>query len=80
VVESAGAVGGGGAPGVVLPSVAIALPESLAGPLRHGHPPVVGRLERGRLLLDLLAVDPDEDADLVDAVRRVVADAPAGAR
>jgi L-seryl-tRNA(Ser) seleniumtransferase len=80
VVDSTGAVGGGGAPGVALPSVAIAVPERLAGPLRCGHPPVVGRLERGRLLLDLLAVDPDEDGDLADAVRRIVEDTPHGAR
>lgn len=74
VVASHGAVGGGGAPGVDLPSVAIALPEQLAGPLRQGEPPVVGRVVRGRLLLDLLAVDLDEDALLggavADAVRR----------
>ncbi|WP_416062385.1 L-seryl-tRNA(Sec) selenium transferase [Rhodococcus indonesiensis] len=70
VVDSEGVVGGGGAPDVVLPSIAIALPERLAGPLRRGEPPVVGRLERGRLLLDLLTVAPEEDDDLVDAVRR----------
>ncbi|EME51034.1 selenocysteine synthase [Rhodococcus ruber BKS 20-38] len=70
VVDSEGVVGGGGAPDVVLPSIAIALPERLAGPLRRGEPPVVGRLERGRLLLDLLTVAPEEDDHLVDAVRR----------
>ena len=70
VVDSAGAVGGGGAPDVELPSAAVALPEHLAQPLRAGDPPVVGRLEKGRLLLDLLAVDPAEDAVLAEAVRR----------
>lgn len=73
IVESDGVVGGGGAPGVTLPSIAVALPERLAVPLRLGAPPVVGRVERGRLLLDLLAVASDEDADLVAAVRRVAA-------
>ncbi|NPD04554.1 L-seryl-tRNA(Sec) selenium transferase [Nocardioides sp. zg-1308] len=71
VVDTRAAVGGGGAPDVVLPSVAVALPEGLALPLRTGEPPVVGRVERGRLLLDLLAVPPEEDGDLADAVRRV---------
>ncbi|MEZ7240279.1 L-seryl-tRNA(Sec) selenium transferase [Rhodococcus sp. GXMU-t2271] len=70
VVDSEGVVGGGGAPDVALPSIAIALPERLSGPLRRGEPPVVGRLERGRLLLDLLTVAPEEDDHLVDAVRR----------
>jgi len=73
VVDSRAAVGGGGAPGVELPSAAIALPESLTHPLRIGEPPVVGRVERGRLLLDLIAIDPSDDAVLVDAVRRVAA-------
>lgn len=70
IVDSEAAVGGGGAPDVVLPSIALALPERLAGALRAGEPPVVGRLERGMLLLDLFAVQPDEDRDLADAVRR----------
>ena len=70
VTESVGAVGGGGAPGVDLPSAAVALPESFAAPLRTGEPAVVGRVHEGRLLLDLLAVDPDEDDALVEAVRR----------
>jgi L-seryl-tRNA(Ser) seleniumtransferase len=69
-VASDGAVGGGGAPGVVLPSAAVALPTSLAEPLRRGDPPVVGHVTDGRLLLDLLAVPPELDDTLADAVRR----------
>lgn len=71
VVDSDGVVGGGGAPGVTLPSIAVALPERFAAALRGDEYPVVGRLERGRLLLDLLTVAPDEDIDLIDAVLRV---------
>ena len=62
------AVGGGGAPGVELESAAVNLPESLAVPLRRGEPAVVGRLEQGRLLLDLRSVAPADDERLVDAV------------
>jgi L-seryl-tRNA(Ser) seleniumtransferase len=76
VVPVAAAVGGGGAPGVELPSVAIALPERFAVPLRSGpavrgggHPAVVGRLDGGRLLLDLRSVQPHEDALLLAALR-----------
>ena len=75
VVASAAAVGGGGAPGVTLPSAAVALPEDLAAPLRAGPPvrrgdvpAVAGRVEKGRLLLDLRSVDPDDDARLIAAV------------
>jgi L-seryl-tRNA(Ser) seleniumtransferase len=68
VAAAKAAVGGGGAPGVELDSAAVSLPESLAVPLRGGEPAVVGRLETGRLLLDLRSVSPDDDARLVDAV------------
>ncbi len=69
-VPSEAAVGGGGAPGVTLPSAAVALPPSLADALRAGEPPVVGHVTDDRLLLDLLTVPADLDDVLVDAVRR----------
>jgi L-seryl-tRNA(Ser) seleniumtransferase len=69
-VTSEGRVGGGGAPGVPLPSAAVALPAELAAPLRAGDPPVVGRVHAGRLLLDLLTVPEDQDDELLAAVRR----------
>jgi L-seryl-tRNA(Ser) seleniumtransferase len=75
VVAAASAVGGGGAPGVELASAAVSLPEALAGPLRCGlpvargeFPAVVGRLEAGRLLLDLRSVAPEDDERLVGAI------------
>jgi L-seryl-tRNA(Ser) seleniumtransferase len=67
-VESASTVGGGGAPGVTLPSAAIALPERYAAALRTGDPAVLGRIEHGRCLLDLRAVPPEADDALVAAV------------
>ncbi|WP_308289398.1 L-seryl-tRNA(Sec) selenium transferase [Mumia sp. zg.B17] len=70
-VPSVAAVGGGGAPGVELPSAALVLPARLAGPLRDDPcVPVVGRVERGRLLLDLIAVQESDEADVLAAVRR----------
>ncbi len=68
-VDCIAAVGGGGAPGVELPSAAVSLPESYAAPLRTGSPAVVGRLESGRCLLDLRTVAPEDDEALVRAVR-----------
>lgn len=67
-VPSDAQVGGGGAPGVVLPSAAVSLPEPLALALRAGRTAVLGRVERGRCLLDLLAVDPADDEALLAAV------------
>ncbi|WP_027862332.1 L-seryl-tRNA(Sec) selenium transferase [Marmoricola sp. URHB0036] len=73
-VLSQARVGGGGAPGVVLDSAAVALPERLAAPLRCGGPAVVGRVHAGRLLLDLLTVPEEDDTAVIDAVRRAVAE------
>jgi L-seryl-tRNA(Ser) seleniumtransferase len=67
-VDSDSTVGGGGAPGVVLPSAAVALPAHYAAALRAGDPAVLGRTEHGRCLLDLRAVDPGSDAALAAAV------------
>ncbi|MCC3651704.1 L-seryl-tRNA(Sec) selenium transferase [Streptomyces sp. S07_1.15] len=72
-VESAGTVGGGGAPGVTLPGAALSLPERYAAALRTGAVPVVGRLEAGRCLLDLRAVPVEDDERLAGAVRSVAA-------
>ncbi|MFJ8543340.1 L-seryl-tRNA(Sec) selenium transferase [Streptomyces sp. NPDC093586] len=70
-VPSDATVGGGGAPGVTLPSAALSLPEAYAGALRTGRTPVVGRLEGGRCLLDLRAVPAEDDERLAEAVRAV---------
>jgi L-seryl-tRNA(Ser) seleniumtransferase len=67
-VASEAAVGGGGAPGVPLPSAAVSLPAAYADRLRTGDPAVLGRVERGRCLLDLRAVEETDDAALRRAV------------
>ena len=69
-VASTAVVGGGGAPGVELPSTALSLPASYADRLRAADPPVVGRVERGRCVLDLRTVPPEDDDLLGEAVAR----------
>ncbi len=68
VVPCASAVGGGGAPGVELPSVAVALPAPYAAALRRAPVPVIGRVHDGRCLLDLRTVAPADDPVLTAAV------------
>jgi len=68
VVASEAAVGGGGAPGVTIPSVALSLPEVFAERLRHGSPAVVGRIAGDRCLVDLRTVPPSDDEPLEGAV------------
>jgi L-seryl-tRNA(Ser) seleniumtransferase len=71
VVPSNGVVGGGGAPGLVLPGWAVAVAPDFAGSLRGGDPCVVGRIEDGRCLIDLRCVPADRDVDVVKAVLAV---------
>ncbi len=67
-------LGGGSIPAQKLGTWCIALKpagmsvDQLAATLRTGTPPVVGRVQQDRLLLDLRSVLPRQDAPLVDAV------------
>jgi L-seryl-tRNA(Ser) seleniumtransferase len=73
VVETRSAIGGGSLPGQTQPSWAVAFetptPDKLAAALRHADPPVIGRIEDNRLLLDLRAILPEQDRVLEQAVR-----------
>jgi L-seryl-tRNA(Ser) seleniumtransferase len=74
VVPTKAAVGGGAFPGVLLESAGVALaPDGLtasvlAERLRRADPPVVALVARGRVVLDLRTVHPDEEAALARAV------------
>jgi len=69
VAETQSAIGGGSLPGQTQPSWAVALPPAMAHELRQGKLPVIGRIERDQLLLDLRGVLPEQDALLESAVR-----------
>ncbi|WP_189332557.1 L-seryl-tRNA(Sec) selenium transferase [Actinoplanes ianthinogenes] len=68
VIPSVAVVGGGGAPELQLASWSLSLPLAYAEPLRHADPPVVGRVERGRLLLDLRCVPSAADELVLRAI------------
>lgn len=70
-VATSASVGGGGAPGVDLPSAAVSLPLRYAASLRLGAPPVLGRVKDGRCLLDLFAVPAVDDDRLLGAALAV---------
>ena len=69
-VALASTVGGGSLPGETQASWGIAIPGSntLLTRLRRGEPPVIARLEDGRVVLDLRTVDPAHDAALARAI------------
>ncbi|GAA2907210.1 L-seryl-tRNA(Sec) selenium transferase [Actinoplanes cyaneus] len=68
VVASVAVVGGGGAPELELPSWSLSIPPAYAVVLRLADPPIVGRVERGRLLLDLRCVPPSADDLILGAI------------
>ena len=71
VVPGLSAVGGGSAPGVELRTWLAAVardgqsPDALEQRLRRLTPPVIARIEGGRVVLDLRTVLPDQDALLL---------------
>jgi L-seryl-tRNA(Ser) seleniumtransferase len=68
VEETVARIGGGALPLAELPSFACAVEEELAGPLRHGEPPVIGVVRDGRLLLDCRTLSDSEMDEVATAV------------
>jgi L-seryl-tRNA(Ser) seleniumtransferase len=77
VVEGASAIGGGSAPGVELPTWLVALerdgaaPQALEESLRRLTPPVIARIEHDRVVLDPRTLEPEQDAVLLAAIRKL---------
>jgi L-seryl-tRNA(Ser) seleniumtransferase len=77
VVPVESTIGGGSMPGQVLHGFGLALlglgrrpsATTLARRLRTSDPPVVGRIEAGRVLLDPRTVAPEDDAALLGVLR-----------
>jgi len=79
IVDGESLLGGGAAPSSVLPTRVLAVTcdrlsaDELAARLRHSEPPIVVRVEDGRVLLDLRTVFPEQDAAVADALARISA-------
>ncbi|MFI5183290.1 MAG: L-seryl-tRNA(Sec) selenium transferase, partial [Vicinamibacteria bacterium] len=79
VAAGSSAVGGGAAPTLRLPTTLVTVnhvalgPDRLAEALRSGSPAVVGRVADGSFVLDLRTVPVEDEADLLEALRRVAA-------
>jgi L-seryl-tRNA(Ser) seleniumtransferase len=74
IVAGESVIGGGSTPGASLPTVLLAVAgkglsaDQLAARLRAAEPPVIARVEEGRVLLDLRTVFPEEDAAVAAAL------------
>jgi L-seryl-tRNA(Ser) seleniumtransferase len=77
VINGESVIGGGAAPSSVLPTRLLAITyrslsaDELLARLRHNHPPIIGRVDEGRVLLDLRTVFPEQDACIADALQRI---------
>ncbi|NJC87905.1 MAG: L-seryl-tRNA(Sec) selenium transferase [Desulfuromonas sp.] len=78
IVATTATVGGGAMPLAELPGFAVAVTprhsslQQLTEHLRHGDPPVIGRVQDDRLLLDPRTLLPGEDALLVKALEQAL--------
>jgi L-seryl-tRNA(Ser) seleniumtransferase len=78
VIKGESLIGGGAAPSSTLPTMLIAIESrsfganELAARLRHADPPVVARVDEGRILLDLRTVFPEQDEVLRQVLVRAV--------
>jgi L-seryl-tRNA(Ser) seleniumtransferase len=77
VIDGESIIGGGAAPSSVLPTRLLALThadlsaDELCVRLRKSDPPIIARVEEGRVLLDLRTVFPEQDQLIVDALQRI---------
>ena len=70
VVETQGEVGGGSRPGEALPAWAVALEPAgeLEAFLRGWRVPILGRIHRGKLLLDVRTLLPGDEEEIAAAL------------
>jgi L-seryl-tRNA(Ser) seleniumtransferase len=77
VIDGESVIGGGAAPSSVLPTRLLAVScanlgaDEFAARLRTSDPPIVARVEDGRVLLDLRTVFPEQDDLIATAFDRI---------
>ena len=75
IIGGESVIGGGAAPSTTLPTQLIAITSTessanqLAARLRASNPPLIARVEDDRVLLDLRTVFPEQDEQVVQALR-----------
>jgi L-seryl-tRNA(Ser) seleniumtransferase len=78
VIDGESVIGGGAAPSSVLPTRLLALScdgvsaDELSARLRSADPPIIARVEQGRVLLDLRTVFADQDPIIAVTLDRIV--------
>jgi L-seryl-tRNA(Ser) seleniumtransferase len=79
MIDGFSTTGGGSAPGLALPTTLIAIEvgdlsaAALETRLRGSDPPIVTRIQNGRVVLDLRTVIEDQDVQLAASIRQTAA-------
>jgi L-seryl-tRNA(Ser) seleniumtransferase len=77
LLDGESVIGGGAAPSAVLPTRLLAICDrrcsasNLAAQLRASNPPIIARVEEGRVLLDLRTVFPEQDENVLSTLERL---------
>ena len=77
VIDGESVIGGGAAPSAVLPTRLLAVTckglsaDEISARLRASDPPIVARVEEGRVLLDLRTVFPEQDQAVVAGLQKL---------
>ena len=77
LIDGESVIGGGAAPSSVLPTRLLAISyaglsaDELAARLRASDPPIIARVENGKVLLDLRTVFADQDPMIAAALQRI---------
>jgi len=78
LLDGESVIGGGAAPSALLPTRLIALThadlsaDELSARMRANTPPIIARVEEGRVLIDLRTVFPEQDANLATALASLI--------
>jgi L-seryl-tRNA(Ser) seleniumtransferase len=76
-IDGESVVGGGAAPSSVLPTRLLALTcedlsaDEFCARMRTSDPPIIARVEEGRVVIDLRTVFPEQDRLIADVLRRI---------
>jgi L-seryl-tRNA(Ser) seleniumtransferase len=75
IIDGESVIGGGATPSAVLPTRLLAVTreglsaDEISARLRASEPPIIARVEEGRVLLDLRTAFPEQDENVIAALR-----------
>ena len=78
IIDTLGTTGGGSMPGKDLPGKGLSIRSSrysvmeIEEMLRHSEPPVIGKIEKDQVVLDMRTIFPGEMKELTQIIKKVL--------